>query len=390
MVDRAPGRVAYQAAAGPAGPGRDRRNRRSHRQVAALAAQEYEAGGGFGPMAAMLGNSGGPQAFLNGAAAGQQLAQQGTDVLVAEPGDEGAWPGCSGRRRRRALDSEQAAARRARRLKAGHPGRGGQPAGRTYRPARPAPEAAGAGSVRPGPGVALQQARQRALAAAAGPAAGAAAGGAQRGSAATAVRIGGCTPRARAPAVVLGLELSLDQARRPARATIGRRLGAQPDRQALPMGRGRAVHLRLLGPGHGGLGARRRAAAALDRLPVAVRAAHARSASCGAATCCSTPRTTPTRPPSTTSGSTSATADGRRPVHRGGRPDRQHLPARRADRRRPPGLTAGRGGRAGRPAQLTAGVSVPAASSTIRTMTRITAPPGTAAAPTCRASTRPT
>ena len=53
----------------------------SRREVGALAAQDYEAGGGSGTMAAMLGNPGGPQAFLNGVAAEQQLARQGVDVL---------------------------------------------------------------------------------------------------------------------------------------------------------------------------------------------------------------------------------------------------------------------------------------------------------------------
>jgi cell wall-associated NlpC family hydrolase len=53
----------------------------SRRRVAALAAQDYEAGGGFGTLAAMLGDGGGPQAYAEGADVEQQLAQQGDDVL---------------------------------------------------------------------------------------------------------------------------------------------------------------------------------------------------------------------------------------------------------------------------------------------------------------------
>lgn len=107
--------VAYQAA-----EARLRRaaaaEQQSRRQVAALAAQDYEAGPGFGSMAAMLGNSGGPQAFLNGVDAEQQLAQQGTDVLSQNRASK-IVAGVFRAQARQALETEQAAARRARALK---------------------------------------------------------------------------------------------------------------------------------------------------------------------------------------------------------------------------------------------------------------------------------
>jgi cell wall-associated NlpC family hydrolase len=91
--------------------------RASRRAVGALAAQDYEAGGGAGSMAAMLGNPGGPQDFLNGVAAEQQLARQGVDVLAQNRAGRvvaGVFRGQA----RRALASEQAAARQAAALKA--------------------------------------------------------------------------------------------------------------------------------------------------------------------------------------------------------------------------------------------------------------------------------
>jgi cell wall-associated NlpC family hydrolase len=88
----------------------------SHRRVAALAAHEYEAGAGFGTMAAMLGNSGGPQGFINGTAAEQQLAQQGADVLAQSQASK-VVADVFRAQARRALDAERAAARRAKALK---------------------------------------------------------------------------------------------------------------------------------------------------------------------------------------------------------------------------------------------------------------------------------
>jgi cell wall-associated NlpC family hydrolase len=55
----------------------------SQGQLARVAAEEFESGGGFGPMTSMLGNASGPQGYLNGAGLGQVLAQNGTDTLAA-------------------------------------------------------------------------------------------------------------------------------------------------------------------------------------------------------------------------------------------------------------------------------------------------------------------
>src|SRR5487761_244904 len=157
--------VAYQAAqarlarAGTA-------EQASHRQVAALAAQEYEAGGGVGSMAQMLGNSGGPQAFLNGSVAAQQLAQQRTDVLAQNQATK-VVANVFRAQARHALDAERAAATRAKALKtaieaavAGQSGTVQAIAASTKR----LEAALGAARARE---YQLQQARQRALAAAA-------------------------------------------------------------------------------------------------------------------------------------------------------------------------------------------------------------------------------
>jgi peptidoglycan DL-endopeptidase RipA len=52
----------------------------SQRRLAALAASEFESGGGFGPMSSMLGNASGPQGYLSEVGLGQVLAQAGTDT----------------------------------------------------------------------------------------------------------------------------------------------------------------------------------------------------------------------------------------------------------------------------------------------------------------------
>jgi cell wall-associated NlpC family hydrolase len=54
----------------------------SQRQLAGVAADEFESGGGFGPMTSMLGNASGPQGYLNEVGLGQVLAQDGTDTLA--------------------------------------------------------------------------------------------------------------------------------------------------------------------------------------------------------------------------------------------------------------------------------------------------------------------
>ena len=91
--------------------------RASRERVAALAAQDYEAGGGSGTMAAMLGNSGGPQAFADGATIEQQLAQEGVDLLSQNQAAK-IVAGVFRAQARRELTAEQAAARKAAALKA--------------------------------------------------------------------------------------------------------------------------------------------------------------------------------------------------------------------------------------------------------------------------------
>jgi cell wall-associated NlpC family hydrolase len=54
----------------------------SRQQLAGLAAQEFESGGGFDPVTAMLGNASGPQGYLQQVGLGQVLAQYGTDTLA--------------------------------------------------------------------------------------------------------------------------------------------------------------------------------------------------------------------------------------------------------------------------------------------------------------------
>ena len=51
-------------------------------QLARLAASEFESGGGFSPMTAMLGNSSGPQGYLNRVGLGTVLAQACTDTVA--------------------------------------------------------------------------------------------------------------------------------------------------------------------------------------------------------------------------------------------------------------------------------------------------------------------
>ena len=54
----------------------------SQRRLAGLAAEEFESGGGFGPMTSMLGNASGPQGYLNQVGMGQVLAQNGADTVA--------------------------------------------------------------------------------------------------------------------------------------------------------------------------------------------------------------------------------------------------------------------------------------------------------------------
>jgi cell wall-associated NlpC family hydrolase len=60
----------------------------SQSALAGLAAEEFESGGGFDPLTAMLGDADGPQAFLNQVGLGQVLAQSGTDTLAANQAND--------------------------------------------------------------------------------------------------------------------------------------------------------------------------------------------------------------------------------------------------------------------------------------------------------------
>ncbi len=61
----------------------ERQQASSREKVAALAAEEFESGGGFDPVTAMIGAAHGPQAYLSQVGMGQVLAQWGTETLAA-------------------------------------------------------------------------------------------------------------------------------------------------------------------------------------------------------------------------------------------------------------------------------------------------------------------
>ena len=60
----------------------------SRDKVAALAAEEFESGGGFDPVTAMIGDAHGPQAYLSQVGMGQVLAQWGTETLSANQAND--------------------------------------------------------------------------------------------------------------------------------------------------------------------------------------------------------------------------------------------------------------------------------------------------------------
>jgi peptidoglycan DL-endopeptidase RipA len=115
MVNLQQAKTAYQTAQTRLSRARSE-ERTSRLQVARVAAQDYEAAGGAGSMATMLGNSGGPQAFMQGAADEQQLAQQSTDVLAQNRATT-IVTGVFRAQARQALGQEQAEAKRAAALK---------------------------------------------------------------------------------------------------------------------------------------------------------------------------------------------------------------------------------------------------------------------------------
>ena len=66
----------------------ERQQAASRLRVARLAAQQFESGGGFSPVTAMLGNADGPQAYLRQVGMGQALAQSGTEMLAGNQADD--------------------------------------------------------------------------------------------------------------------------------------------------------------------------------------------------------------------------------------------------------------------------------------------------------------
>jgi peptidoglycan DL-endopeptidase RipA len=88
----------------------------SQRQVANLAATEFETEGGFDPMAAMLGDPHGVQAYLNQVGLGQEFATRGTDILANNSADS-VVAGVFRSEARTALGQKQADLRQAAALK---------------------------------------------------------------------------------------------------------------------------------------------------------------------------------------------------------------------------------------------------------------------------------
>ncbi len=78
---------AYQVTEGRLAQAEQQENA-SRLGVANLAAEEFESGGGFDPMTAMIGDASGPEAYLSQVGMGQVLAQSGTDVLAANQAND--------------------------------------------------------------------------------------------------------------------------------------------------------------------------------------------------------------------------------------------------------------------------------------------------------------
>ncbi len=85
--------------------------------MAGLAAEEFESGGGFDPVTAMIGDARGPQAYLQQVGMGQVLAQWGTETLAANQAND-AVAGVFRNQARKLLVAQQADLRAANDLKA--------------------------------------------------------------------------------------------------------------------------------------------------------------------------------------------------------------------------------------------------------------------------------
>jgi cell wall-associated NlpC family hydrolase len=87
MVNEQRARAAYQITQTRLGNAQHAESL-SQRRVGNLAAEEFESGGGYGSIVAMLGDAQGPQAYLNGAGLSQVLAEYGTDTLAENQANE--------------------------------------------------------------------------------------------------------------------------------------------------------------------------------------------------------------------------------------------------------------------------------------------------------------
>ena len=88
----------------------------SKRRLAALAAQEFESGGGLDSMTALLGDASGPEGYLNEVGLGQVLAQRGADTLAQSQAND-VVAGAFRKQARDLLVAEQADLRAANDLK---------------------------------------------------------------------------------------------------------------------------------------------------------------------------------------------------------------------------------------------------------------------------------
>ncbi|HEX3752535.1 MAG TPA: NlpC/P60 family protein [Streptosporangiaceae bacterium] len=86
MVDEQQAQSAYTTAVNKLAAAK-RTQQSSQREVGALAANEYETEGGFDPMAAMLGDAHGMQAYLNQMGLGQVFTNNRTDILAKNNAD---------------------------------------------------------------------------------------------------------------------------------------------------------------------------------------------------------------------------------------------------------------------------------------------------------------
>jgi hypothetical protein len=88
----------------------------SRQRVAGLAAEEFESGGGFDPVTAMIGDAHGLQAYLQQVGLGEVLAQSGTETLAANQANN-AVAGVFRNQARKLLVAQQADLRAANDLK---------------------------------------------------------------------------------------------------------------------------------------------------------------------------------------------------------------------------------------------------------------------------------